>query len=595
MTTCENPVASEIPSSPASREHNRPDRARLTRAERVAFGTGAAAAVVFTAYGFATRSPSTIGYVSSVLVTAAAIMWLRRAALPGLLAAGLAVAAIASLAGGLIAVGHDVLYNASTGPYSPSLGTHYLQYDHFAHAYTSFVVVFACWFILAAPHAGHARRGELILLAVGAALALAVVVLGALTPGYNQWSDTVSRLGSPGERWALAAPAVFIGYGLLVVAGAGPLRAAVQHHGRTLALLLGLYGVTGIVAGLAPKDQPGAPHTAASQVHVASTVVGGALAIGAMVLVASYGLTSRARHAAIVMALVTGLAAAVFRFTWGTAVYGLCERLVLGLGMGWISAQALLLVRQPVLDGVPDQLDPVVQLQLAQGVLHVVLHGAVRQHQPGGDLLVGQAGSDHAQDFGLALGQPRGRPGVPGITGRDRGEPPELAEHQRGEPGSEHRVADGRAPHRVEELAAGRGLQQVPDRARLHRVQHVLLLAAGRQDQHVRRGMGGAQPGRHLDPGHVRQLQVEHHDVGPGRPGHPQRLRAIGRRRHHLVPGLGQVPRDRVAPHRVVVDHHDPDRRVLSHAPHPSPRPGPPPPPLIAAGAAPPRYLRPKT
>jgi len=31
----------------------------------------------------------------------------------------------------------------------------------------------------------------------------AVVVLGALTPGYNQWSDTVSRLGSPGERWAL--------------------------------------------------------------------------------------------------------------------------------------------------------------------------------------------------------------------------------------------------------------------------------------------------------------------------------------------------------------------------------------------------------
>jgi len=47
----------------------------------------------------------------------------------------------------------------------------------------------------------------------------AVVVLGALTPGYNQWSDTVSRLGSPGERWALAAPV----YGLCerVVLGLG--------------------------------------------------------------------------------------------------------------------------------------------------------------------------------------------------------------------------------------------------------------------------------------------------------------------------------------------------------------------------------------
>src|SRR5689334_17908342 len=50
------------------------------------------------------------------------------------------------------------------------------------------------------------------------------------------------------------------------------------------------------------------------------------------------------------------------------------------------------LTRQAVLDGVPDQLDPVVQLQLAERVLHVVLHGAVRQYQPGGNLLVGQAG-----------------------------------------------------------------------------------------------------------------------------------------------------------------------------------------------------------
>jgi hypothetical protein len=36
-------------------------------------------------------------------------------------------------------------------------------------------------------------------------LAAAVIVIGALTPGYNQWSDAVSRLASPGERWAPAA------------------------------------------------------------------------------------------------------------------------------------------------------------------------------------------------------------------------------------------------------------------------------------------------------------------------------------------------------------------------------------------------------
>jgi hypothetical protein len=40
------------------------------------------------------------------------------------------------------------------------------------------------------------------------------------------------------------------------------------------------------------------------------------------------------------MVLVTGLAAGIFRFTWGTPVYGISERLLLGLGMGWISVLA---------------------------------------------------------------------------------------------------------------------------------------------------------------------------------------------------------------------------------------------------------------
>jgi hypothetical protein len=39
-------------------------------------------------------------------------------------------------------------------------------------------------------------------------------------------------------------------------------------------------------------------------------------------------------------------------------------------------ASSLVLV-EPLLDGVARELDPVVHLQLAQGVLHVVLHGAV--------------------------------------------------------------------------------------------------------------------------------------------------------------------------------------------------------------------------
>jgi putative membrane protein len=192
------PPAQQLPASP---EHSgqapqalAPPGSRrppLSRAERAATGTAVVGIAGFAGYGFATHSPSTVGYVSSVLIIAAAVVGLRRVVLPPLLAAGLAIAAIVTLAGGLIRVGHDVLYNASTGPFNPALGTHYLQYDHFAHAYVSFVIVFACWIMLAAPHADGGRRGELVLLAVGAALGL-----GAL----NEMVEFIATLAHHGAH-----------------------------------------------------------------------------------------------------------------------------------------------------------------------------------------------------------------------------------------------------------------------------------------------------------------------------------------------------------------------------------------------------------
>jgi len=176
--------------------------------------------------------------------------------------------------------------------------------------------------------------------ASAAVFALAVIVIGSLTPGYDQWSDAVSRLASPGEPWALAARAAFAAYGLLVVAGASTLRQYAGHQRHTLARCLTLYGLACVVAGMAPKDQPGTAHTVVSQVHVAAAVLAGALAIGAMTLVSRCGLTRATRRAAAAMALLTGLAAGTFRLTWGTQVYGISERILLGLGMCWISALA---------------------------------------------------------------------------------------------------------------------------------------------------------------------------------------------------------------------------------------------------------------
>jgi hypothetical protein len=177
--------------------------------------------------------------------------------------------------------------------------------------------------------------------ASSAVFAFAVIVIGALTPGYSQWSDPVSRLASRGEPWALEARAAFATYGLLVVAGASALRQYGGHRGHRLARCLTLYGVACVVAGVAPKDQPGTSHTVVSQVHVAAAVLAGALALGAMTLVSRCGLTRTTRCAALVMALLTGLAAGIFSLTWGTQVYGLSERVLLGMGMVWISALAV--------------------------------------------------------------------------------------------------------------------------------------------------------------------------------------------------------------------------------------------------------------
>lgn len=170
--------------------------------------------------------------------------------------------------------------------------------------------------------------------------AVAVVVIGSLTPGYLQQADAVSQLASPGERWALAARAAFAAYGLLVIAGASTLRYCSGRHGHALTLCLTLYGVACIIAGIAPKDQPGAAHTAMSQAHVAAAILAGALAIGAMTLVSRYGQTRGTRRAAAAMALLTGLAAIIFKYAWGTQLYGISERVLLGLGMWWISLLA---------------------------------------------------------------------------------------------------------------------------------------------------------------------------------------------------------------------------------------------------------------
>lgn len=140
-------------------------RAPLTQAERAAIGVVAAAAVVFGLYGWLTGAPSTVAYLCTVGALGAVIAGLRRAALPNGLALALGALAVAHLAGGLVRVGDDVLYNASLrGPL--------LRYDHLVHSSGAFVGTVMIWTVLVAPAFPLPKRSAVVVLAVLGGLGL---------------------------------------------------------------------------------------------------------------------------------------------------------------------------------------------------------------------------------------------------------------------------------------------------------------------------------------------------------------------------------------------------------------------------------------
>jgi len=182
--------------------------------------------------------------------------------------------------------------------------------------------------------------------ASAAVLVTSVLLVGSMTPGYRPMADTVSRLGSAGQPHAIWIQVVFVLYGLLVLAGAGPLGDhAPRRHGLLAAAIAG-YAAAAVVAGLAPKDPPDVPTTLASQVHVDATIVGGAMILVAMGLVASCAPDRIDRWIAGTVAALTASGVIVFRFTWGSSFYGLVERGVLGVTVLWLALLATRLLAE---------------------------------------------------------------------------------------------------------------------------------------------------------------------------------------------------------------------------------------------------------
>jgi hypothetical protein len=139
--------------------------ARFNATERRALGLLIVSVAAFGIYGFATDSPSTLSYVVTVSVLGALLATFRRDALPPRLTFALALLVVAHLAGGLINVGDDVLYNAHV--FSPAL-----QYDHFVHASGVFLGTIVVWTLLIPSFPRASRPRDFITITMLAGLGL---------------------------------------------------------------------------------------------------------------------------------------------------------------------------------------------------------------------------------------------------------------------------------------------------------------------------------------------------------------------------------------------------------------------------------------
>jgi len=146
----------------------RRSRPALSPCEWAALSVVGAAVVGFAVHGVINEMPGALEYGLTVSGLVTLVFALRTRALPAPIAFAAAASAVVHLAGGLVRVGDEVLYNTSPGP-------ELLRYDHFGHALGIFVGALLVWELLVGDALAVTGRGPLVVVTVLAALGLGAV------------------------------------------------------------------------------------------------------------------------------------------------------------------------------------------------------------------------------------------------------------------------------------------------------------------------------------------------------------------------------------------------------------------------------------
>ena len=153
----------------------------------------------------------------------------------------------------------------------------------------------------------------------------------------------------------------------------------------------------------------------------------------------------------------------------------------------------------------------------------------------------------------------RSSPGGAGRAGELLDQP---ARHR----GRQQRLAGGHDADCVDELLGRRVLQEEAAGAGAQRLEDVVVLLEGRQDQHPRARRARPRPAGRLEPAAARHLDVHQHHVGPEAPGDLDGLLAVAGLARDLEVLLGSQDQLEAGPHQGLVVGQD---DAHGHAPPP--------------------------
>jgi len=180
----------------------------------------------------------------------------------------------------------------------------------------------------------------------------------------------------------------------------------------------------------------------------------------------------------------------------------------------------------------------------------VAADGGVLDHEPGGDLPVGQAVGDELQDFPLAGGEL-----VEGGAGGDSR--CWLAGHAVDDPAGDRRgqqgVAGGDGVHGGDQLVRAGSLEQEPGGAGAQAGEDVVVIFEGGQDQHLGSGHRGGQPLGGGDAVQARHAHVHQHDIRAEAAGGVDRLEAVGGLADDGDAGVAGQQLSQAGPHEPVI------------------------------------------